>query len=208
MAPLSFVDSHVHFYDLQLQDVHYAGMQPGVTHPVFGSVAPIQALRHGIVVARSRVQGRRRPGRTRVPNVTERGWATPAAAYGGTGGGPSSILVRLSTLLMVHRTIQGGNEMTGKKHARRLLAIGMVLSLILAACAAEDTGDTDAALAEAAAAEAAADAAQAAAAAAEPRRAGQGRGRVGCGGSRGGRGRRCCGRSSARRSRGAGCGYR
>ena len=57
--------------------------------------------------------------------------------------------------------------MTGKKHARRLLAIGMVLSLILAACAAEDTGDTDAALAEAAAAEAAADAALAAAAAAE-----------------------------------------
>ncbi len=57
--------------------------------------------------------------------------------------------------------------MTRKKHARRLLAIGMVLSLILAACAAEDTGDTDAALAEAAAAEAAADAAQAAAAAAE-----------------------------------------
>ena len=57
--------------------------------------------------------------------------------------------------------------MTRKKHARRLLAIGMVLSLILAACAGEDSGDTDAALAEAAAAEAAAEAAQAAAAAAE-----------------------------------------
>ena len=46
MAPLPFVDSHVHFYDLQLPDVHYAGMQPGVTHPVFGSVAPIQAQRY------------------------------------------------------------------------------------------------------------------------------------------------------------------
>ena len=46
MAPLPFVDSHVHFYDLQLPDVHYAGMEPGVTHPVFGSMAPIQAQRY------------------------------------------------------------------------------------------------------------------------------------------------------------------
>ena len=46
MAALAFVDSHVHFYDLQLPDVHYAGMQPGVSHPVFGSVAPIQAQRY------------------------------------------------------------------------------------------------------------------------------------------------------------------
>ena len=57
--------------------------------------------------------------------------------------------------------------MTGRKYWTRLLAIGVVLSLILAACASEDTGQTDAARADAAAAEAAADAAQAAAAAAE-----------------------------------------
>ena len=57
--------------------------------------------------------------------------------------------------------------MTGKKYWTRLLAIGVAFSLILAACAAEDDGESDAARAEAAAAEAAADAAQAAAAAAE-----------------------------------------
>ncbi len=57
--------------------------------------------------------------------------------------------------------------MTVRKYWTRLLAIGVVLSLILAACAGEDTGDADAARAEAAAAEAAAEAAQAAAQAAE-----------------------------------------
>ena len=57
--------------------------------------------------------------------------------------------------------------MTRMKHWTRLLAIGVVLALVMAACAAEDTGETDAARAEAAAAEAAAEAAQAAAAAAE-----------------------------------------
>ena len=57
--------------------------------------------------------------------------------------------------------------MTGRRYWTRFLAIGVVLSLILAACAAEDTAETDAARAEAAAAEAAAEAAQAAAAAAE-----------------------------------------
>ena len=54
-----------------------------------------------------------------------------------------------------------------RKYANRLLAIGVVLTLILAACAGEDSGDTDAARAEAAAAEAAAASAQAAAEAAE-----------------------------------------
>ncbi len=57
--------------------------------------------------------------------------------------------------------------MTRRNYWTRLLAIGVVLSLILAACAGEDTGETDAARAEAAAAQAAADAAEAAAAAAE-----------------------------------------
>ncbi|MXV91550.1 MAG: ABC transporter substrate-binding protein [Acidimicrobiia bacterium] len=57
--------------------------------------------------------------------------------------------------------------MTRKNYWTRLLAIGVVLSLLLAACAAEDTGETDAARAEAAAAQAAADAASAAQAAAE-----------------------------------------
>ncbi|MDE0654742.1 MAG: ABC transporter substrate-binding protein [bacterium] len=54
-----------------------------------------------------------------------------------------------------------------RTYSKRLLAIGVVLSLILAACAAEDSGETDAARAEAAAAEAAAASAQAAAEAAE-----------------------------------------
>ncbi|MYI19835.1 MAG: hypothetical protein F4121_07090, partial [Acidimicrobiia bacterium] len=58
-------------------------------------------------------------------------------------------------------------KMTRKNYWTRLLAIGVVLSLLLAACAAEDTGETDAARAEAAAAQAAADAASAAQAAAE-----------------------------------------
>ena len=44
MAPLAFVDTHVHFYDLQLPEVHYAGMQPGVSHPVFGTNWPIDRL--------------------------------------------------------------------------------------------------------------------------------------------------------------------
>ena len=57
--------------------------------------------------------------------------------------------------------------MTMTKHGTRLLAIGVALALILAACAGEDSGETDAALAEKAAAEAATEAAQAAAAAAE-----------------------------------------
>lgn len=57
--------------------------------------------------------------------------------------------------------------MTRTNQWTRLLAIGVVLSLILAACAAEDTGETDAARAEAAAAQAAAEAAEAAQAAAE-----------------------------------------
>jgi peptide/nickel transport system substrate-binding protein len=57
--------------------------------------------------------------------------------------------------------------MTKGKYWTRFLAIGVVLSLILAACAGEDTAETDAARAEAAAASAAADAAEAAAAAAE-----------------------------------------
>lgn len=46
MAPLAFVDTHVHFYDLQLPDLHYSWMQPGVSHPVFGALEPIQAQRY------------------------------------------------------------------------------------------------------------------------------------------------------------------
>ncbi|MCY3560601.1 MAG: ABC transporter substrate-binding protein [bacterium] len=57
--------------------------------------------------------------------------------------------------------------MTRTTYWTRLLAIGVVLSLLLAACASEDTAETDAARAEAAAAQAAAQAAEAAAAAAE-----------------------------------------
>lgn len=42
----AFVDTHVHFYDLQLPDLHYSWMQPGVSHPVFGALEPIQAQRY------------------------------------------------------------------------------------------------------------------------------------------------------------------
>ncbi len=57
--------------------------------------------------------------------------------------------------------------MTRPKYLIRLLAVGVVLALVLAACTSDDTGETDAARAEAVAAQAAADAAEAAAAAAE-----------------------------------------
>ena len=45
MARLAFVDTHVHLYDLQLPNLHYSWMQPGVSHPVFGALEPIQAQR-------------------------------------------------------------------------------------------------------------------------------------------------------------------
>ena len=45
MARLAFVDTHIHLYDLQLPNLHYSWMQPGVSHPVFGALAPIQAQR-------------------------------------------------------------------------------------------------------------------------------------------------------------------
>ena len=57
--------------------------------------------------------------------------------------------------------------MTSRGIRTRLVAIGVVLALILAACGGADSGETDAALAEKRAAEAAASAAQAAADAAE-----------------------------------------
>ena len=46
MARLGFVDTHVHLYDLQLPNLHYSWMQPGVSHPVFGALEPIQAQRY------------------------------------------------------------------------------------------------------------------------------------------------------------------
>ena len=36
MAKLDFVDSHVHFYDLQHPELFYGHWQPGVPHPVLG----------------------------------------------------------------------------------------------------------------------------------------------------------------------------
>lgn len=42
MADLSFVDSHVHFWDLRRPDLHYAWLRPGVVHPVLGDIEEIK----------------------------------------------------------------------------------------------------------------------------------------------------------------------
>ena len=46
MAQIPFVDSHVHFYDLQLSTHRYSWLEPGVSHDVFGTLEPIQAQRY------------------------------------------------------------------------------------------------------------------------------------------------------------------
>jgi predicted TIM-barrel fold metal-dependent hydrolase len=46
MARLPFVDTHVHFYDLQNPDLHYAWLQPGWKHPILGDIEGIQAQRY------------------------------------------------------------------------------------------------------------------------------------------------------------------
>jgi predicted TIM-barrel fold metal-dependent hydrolase len=42
MAGLSFVDTHVHFWNLERPDLHYSWLQPGVLHPVLGDIEEIK----------------------------------------------------------------------------------------------------------------------------------------------------------------------
>jgi predicted TIM-barrel fold metal-dependent hydrolase len=46
VAELPFVDTHVHFSDLQHPDLHYAWLQPGWKHPILGDIEAIQAQRY------------------------------------------------------------------------------------------------------------------------------------------------------------------
>ena len=46
MAELPFIDTHVHFYDLQNEDLFYVWLQPGWKHPQLGDIEPIQAQRY------------------------------------------------------------------------------------------------------------------------------------------------------------------
>jgi predicted TIM-barrel fold metal-dependent hydrolase len=46
MARLPFVDSHVHFYDLQNPNLYYVWLQPGWKHPILGDIEGIQAQRY------------------------------------------------------------------------------------------------------------------------------------------------------------------
>jgi predicted TIM-barrel fold metal-dependent hydrolase len=46
VAAIPFVDTHVHFYDLQQPDIEYGWLQPGVEHHILDTVRPIQAQRY------------------------------------------------------------------------------------------------------------------------------------------------------------------
>jgi predicted TIM-barrel fold metal-dependent hydrolase len=46
VAELPFVDTHVHLYDLQDPNLHYAWLQPGWRHPILGDIGAIQAQRY------------------------------------------------------------------------------------------------------------------------------------------------------------------
>jgi predicted TIM-barrel fold metal-dependent hydrolase len=46
VAELPFVDTHVHFYDLQNPDLFYVWLQPGWKHPILGDIEAIQAQRY------------------------------------------------------------------------------------------------------------------------------------------------------------------
>jgi predicted TIM-barrel fold metal-dependent hydrolase len=42
MADLPFVDTHVHFWDLEHPDLHYSWLQPGVRHPILDDIDEIK----------------------------------------------------------------------------------------------------------------------------------------------------------------------
>jgi predicted TIM-barrel fold metal-dependent hydrolase len=46
VAAIPFIDSHVHFYDLQHPRLRYGWLQPGVKHHILEAVEPIQAQRY------------------------------------------------------------------------------------------------------------------------------------------------------------------
>ncbi|HSM32875.1 MAG TPA: hypothetical protein VK987_02190, partial [Anaerolineae bacterium] len=46
MAAVPFIDTHVHFYDLQHPRLEYGWLQPGVKHHILKAVEPIQAQRY------------------------------------------------------------------------------------------------------------------------------------------------------------------
>lgn len=47
MADLPFVDTHVHFWDLDKPELHYSWLQPGVLHPILGDIEEIKVRRFG-----------------------------------------------------------------------------------------------------------------------------------------------------------------
>lgn len=46
MTEIPFVDTHVHFSDLQNPNLHYSWLQPGWKHPILGDIEAIQAQRY------------------------------------------------------------------------------------------------------------------------------------------------------------------
>jgi predicted TIM-barrel fold metal-dependent hydrolase len=46
VAAIPFIDTHVHFYDLQHPRLEYGWLQPGVKHHILQAVEPIQAQRY------------------------------------------------------------------------------------------------------------------------------------------------------------------
>ena len=46
MAEIPFVDTHVHFSDLQDPNLYYSWLQPGWKHPILGDIEGIQAQRY------------------------------------------------------------------------------------------------------------------------------------------------------------------
>ena len=46
MATIPFIDTHVHFYDLQHPRLEYGWLQPGVKHHILEAIEPIQAQRY------------------------------------------------------------------------------------------------------------------------------------------------------------------
>lgn len=46
MAELPFVDTHVHFYDLQNPNLYYVWLEAGWKHPILGDIEAIQAQRY------------------------------------------------------------------------------------------------------------------------------------------------------------------
>ena len=47
MARLPFFDTHVHFWDLNHSDLHYAWLRPGLLHPIIGDLEPIKVPLYG-----------------------------------------------------------------------------------------------------------------------------------------------------------------